>query len=276
VPLIFITVLGSQKQIQTEWLIWAAIIDAISFGISALALFALRRSARLKDAETQAANESHSKSTFFSQFSTGFEIARKYPAVARLLIYSFFYNIFLMGPFEIGHVTFLRRDLGLPPVALAVNLLLFLGGILIGTLAANSLWKSGNSQHLQRFSKSIFWDGMTFFPICLFVFLKGKIPDPVFLSILSALFLFHYAMVPFVKVSRLAGIQTQAEKSEWSALLGFHAVAVEGAAAISVIFVALVIPDISGTLLLAIGGAGATLCGLLGMSVLSGSQNPKT
>jgi hypothetical protein len=275
VPLVFLAVLPPQQKIQAEWLIWAALLDAVSFGISAAALFAMRRSQRLKEIERTESN-AHVESGFFSQFFSGLRIARKYPAVFRLLLFSFFYNICLMGPFEIGHVTFLRRDLGLPPAALAVNLLLFLGGIFLGTFAANKLWKSGQALHFQRFSKSVFWDGITFFPICLFAFLKGKIPDPVFLGSLSFLFLFHYAMVPFVKVSRLAGIQTQADKSEWSALLGFHAVAVEGASAISVIFVALVLPDVSGTLLLALGGTGAALCGVLGLSVLSPQTSSKT
>ncbi|MBM3381182.1 MAG: MFS transporter [Betaproteobacteria bacterium] len=274
VPLIFLLALPAQHKIQTDWLMWAALIDAISFGISATALFAIRRSQSIKEAEA-GVKSSEQKATFLSQFAAGLKVARKHRGVARLLLFSFFYNIFLMGPFEIGHVTFLRRDLGLPPAALAVNLLLFLGGISVGTFAANWLWRSGEAPHFRRFASSVLWDGLTFFPICLFAFLRGKIPDSVFLAGLSALFLFHYAMVPFVKVSRLAGIQTQTDRSEWSVLLSFHAVAVEGASAVSVIFVALVLPDVSGTLLLALGGAGATLCGLLGLGVFSQQVSPQ-
>ena len=266
VPLIFVLAMPSQEKIKIEWLAWAAIIDAVSFAISGAALMALKRSRRLEEFEKAA--QSEEKSSFIEHFTNGFKTVKKYPGAARLLLFSFFYNICLMGPFEIGHITFLRSDLALPPAALAINLVIFLAGIFAGTFAANILWKGKHANHLNRFSKAIFWDGLTFFPICLFALLKDSIPHDSFLIGLAALFFFHYAMVPFVKVSRLAGIQTLADKKDWSTLLGFHAVAVEGASAVSVIVVALAIPNVSGTWLLALGGAGATLCGAFGMKFL--------
>jgi hypothetical protein len=209
-----------------------------------------------------------------STLTSGFQIMKKHPAAGRLLLFSFVYNFCLMGPFEIGHVTMLRRDLGLPPEVLAVNLLLFLGGIFAGTFAADRFWKKGKADHLRRFSKAIFWDGITFFPICIFVAAKEGIPRTFFLGGLATLFFLHYMLVPFVKVSRLAGLQEWTDQRDWSALLGFHTVAVEGASALSVILVALAFPSLSGTLLLGLGGAGAALCGLFGLRLLV-TQSPE-
>ena len=263
VPLFFLYILPHQEKIQTSWLVWVAAIDAVSFALSAYALFAVRHSPQL--AEIENTNKITQTNKFVNQFKSGIRIIRKYPGVLRLLAFSFFYNLFLMGPFEIGHVTLLRKDLSLPPIALAVNLLLFLVGILVGSLIANTIWKHEHANHFRRFSKSILWDGLTFFPICIFAYFKNSIATEIFLPGLAALFVFHYALVPFVRVSRLAGIQTLANKSDWSSILGFHTIAVEGASALSVVTVALFFPDVSGKNLLALGGLGATLCGSLGL-----------
>lgn len=265
VPLLFLLALPTGGKIQIDWLMWAAIIDAITFAISGVALIALKRSHKLNN--LQSSPEQSTQSTFspLALLKQGLETARKYPTVMKILLFSFLYNFFLMGPVEIGLVTFFRRDLNLPPVSLAINLLLFLAGILAGTLLANAVWKTRNAAHLKRFSHSIFWDGVTFFPICLYALLRDKLPHSIFLIGLCVLFFAHYMVVPFVKVSRLAAIQTHTDKRDWSSLLGFHAIAVEGAAAISVVLVAFFLPDLSGSTLLAWGGLGATLCGLLGI-----------
>jgi hypothetical protein len=265
VPLIFILALPTGRQIQIEWLMWAAFIDAVTFALSGAALIALKGSKRLRECEAAVQPAKGSGNSFWGYFRSGIETARKYPAVAGILIYSFFYNLLLMGPFEIGLVTFLRRDLALPPVSLALNLLLFLAGIIAGTFAANALWNQKKTHHMKRFAYSILWDGLTFFPICLFAAFKNSLSGPMFLTGLCLLFFAHYTIVPFVKVSRLAAIQTLSDKSDWSTLLGFHALAVEGAAAVSVIAVALLVPDMQGITLLAVGGLGATLCGILGI-----------
>lgn len=265
VPLIFLVILPTGQKIQTSWLMWAALIDAVTFAISGLALVALKRSAKLRNLQNETQTETTIPASFFGQFKLGLQTARKYPAVVKILAYSFFYNLLLMGPVEIGLVTFLRRDLGLPPVSLAINLLLFLAGIIAGTFAANALWKSHDGNHMSRFSYSILWDGVTFFPICLFAAFQSQLSESAFLIGLAVLFFAHYTIVPFVKVSRLAAIQTLSHQRDWSSLLGFHAVAVEGAAAVSVVCVALLIPDLQGATLLALGGAGATVCGIMGI-----------
>ncbi|NBO36955.1 hypothetical protein EBU99_00020 [bacterium] len=274
VPLVFLIAMPSQGQIRIEWLFWAAWIDAASFAISGLALLFLRNSQRLQ--QIKISPEEKPSTNPIRQFKEGLQVVRKYPSIARLLVFSFIYNFCLMGPFEIGHVTFLRKDLSLPPEALAINLLLFLAGVFSGTFLAQSLWgKSKSASHLRRFSHSIVWDGLTFFPICLFTFAKNKLSGETFLAGLSVLFFFHYMLVPFVKVSRMASIQTLSEQKDWSTLLGFHAVAVEGAAALSVILVALLLPNASGTVLLALGGTGASLCGGFGLLSLSkGYKDP--
>lgn len=266
VPLLFVLAMPSQSKIQIEWLVFAGLIDTFSFAISAAALFALKRSKRLS--EFEGIHEPISSTSFMNYFTEGYKTVKKYPGVGKILVFSFVYNICLMGPFEIGHVTFFRKDLALPPSSLAINLLLFLAGIFIGTVVANRVWKNPQASHVRRFSKSIFCDGITFFPICIFAAFKDSIPEFVFLPGLAALFLFHYALVPFVKVSRLAGIQTLADKGDWSSILGFHAVAVEGASALSVIAVALLFPDLTGTTLLAMGGIGAAVCGVFGLRFL--------
>lgn len=268
VPLFFLAAMPAGEHIRVEWLMWAAFIDAITFTISGIALLALKRSSTLRQIESSAQEIPQPVSSPVGLLRQGITTARKYPAVVRILLFSFLYNLLLMGPVEIGLVTFLRQDLGLPPVALAINLLVFLGGIFAGTLLANAVWKSGSAHHMRRFSYSIFWDGVTFFPICLFALLKNKLPATLFQLGLVLLFFAHYMIVPFVRVSRLAAIQTQASKDDWSSLLGFHAIAVEGAAAVSVIFVAFLLPEQSGNSLLAWGGSGATLCGVAGLYLL--------
>jgi hypothetical protein len=268
VPLFFFAAMPAGGRIDIEWLMFAAFIDAITFSISGAALFALKRSKALRELESNTLNIPKAVSSPLELLRQGITTARKYPAVIRILLFSFLYNLLLMGPVEIGLVTFLRQDLGLPPVALAINLLVFLGGVFAGTFLANALWKSGGAHHMRRFSYSIFWDGVTFFPICLFALLRNQLSAGSFQLGLVLLFFAHYMIVPFVRVSRLAAIQTQASKDDWSSLLGFHAIAVEGAAAVSVIFVAFLLPDMSGNSLLAWGGSGATLCGVAGLYLL--------
>ncbi|NBW80568.1 hypothetical protein EBR21_02330 [bacterium] len=269
VPLLFLLALPSGSKIQLYWLMWAAVVDAFTFLVSGAALLVLRRSERLKKLQSESAGSSADSSISpVRQFQLGLETARKYPEVVKILCFSFLYNLLLMGPVEIGLVTFLRRDLELPPASLAINLLLFVGGLFAGTFVANAVWKSKHADHLKRFSHSIFWDGITFFPICAFALLQAKMMKNLFLLGLGLLFLLHYMLVPFVRVSRLAAIQTLSASKDWSSLLGFHAVAVEGAAAISVVVIAFAFPDTSGTLLLAMGGLGATLCGMFGIYLL--------
>lgn len=268
VPLFFIAAMPAGGRIDIEWLMTAAFVDAITFTISGAALFALKRSQTLRELEGSAQNIFRAAVSPLELLRQGIATAKKYPNVIRILSFSFLYNLLLMGPVEIGLVTFLRQDLGLPPVALAINLLVFLGGIFAGTFLANAVWKSGHAQHMRRFSYSIFWDGVTFFPICLFALLKNHLPTSSFHLGLILMFFAHYMIVPFVRVSRLAAIQTQASQDDWSSLLGFHAIAVEGAAAVSVIFVAFLMPDQSGNSLLAWGGIGATLCGVAGLYIL--------
>ncbi len=265
VPLVFMTALPTGQKIQIEWLMWAALIDAVTFAMSGFALISLKRSNRLR--EHAALNDSAKSgiSSFAGHFRKGFETTKKYPAVSGILRFSFLYNLLLMGPVEIGLVTFLRRDLSLPPVSLALNLLLFLAGIIAGTVAAHALWKNERAHHMKRFTYSILWDGITFFPICLFALFQNSFSETFFFTGLCILFFMHYTIVPFVKVSRLAAIQTLSHRSDWSSLLGFHTIAVEGAAAISVVFVAFLVPEVRGITLLAAGGAGATLCGILGI-----------
>lgn len=265
VPLLFLLAFPTGGKIQIDWLMWAAVVDAITFAISGLALIALKRSERLKNLEDSRDELRTATVSPLALFKQGLQTAQKYPTVMKILIFSFLYNFFLMGPVEIGLVTFFRRDLNLPPISLAINLILFLGGIFAGTLIANAIWKTRNAAHLKRFSHSIFWDGVTFFPICLYALLRDKLPPSIFLTGLCLLFFAHYMIVPFVKVSRLAAIQTQTDKRDWSSLLGFHAIAVEGAAAISVVLVAVLWPNLSGSTLLAWGGFGATICGLFGI-----------
>jgi hypothetical protein len=262
VPLLFFIALPSGGKVSLDWLVSAAIVDAVSFGLSAASLFTLKYSKRVKAIEQSSQQQSVDHEN--GKLSSWVAVYKRYPAAARILLYSFFYNLVLMGPFEIGHVTFLRSDLQLPPSVLAVNLLLFLLGIFAGTFAANRSWKNGSSNHFQRFANAIVWDGLTFLPICIFSLLKDQIPRPLFLSGISILFLFHYAMVPFVRVSRLAGIQATTNQKDWNAILSLHAVAVEGAGALSVIAVALLWHDVSGVSLLAAGGIAATVTGLLG------------
>ncbi|MEN9825703.1 MAG: Transrane secretion effector [Pseudomonadota bacterium] len=269
VPLLFLLALPAGSKIQLHWLMWAAVVDAFTFFASGAALFALRRSEKLKKLQNESSGSSAESSISpVRQFQIGLETARKYPVVVKILFFSFLYNLLLMGPVEIGLVTFLRKDLALPPASLAINLLLFVSGLFAGTFVANALWKTKNADHLKRFSHSIFWDGITFFPICAFALLQTVLPKDLFLSGLCILFFLHYTLVPFVKVSRLAAIQTLSESKHWSSLLGFHAVAVEGAAAISVVLVAFAFPETSGMLLLALGGLGATLCGMIGIFFL--------
>lgn len=266
VPLLFFIAIPSGDKISLEWLISAAIVDAVSFGLSALSLFALKYSPRVEAIEKTTRHQSSELTE--GRLSSWIGVCKRYPAATRILSYSFFYNLVLMGPFEIGHVTFLRNDLQLPPSVLAVNLLLFLLGIFAGTFAANRAWKNNSANHFQRFSKAIVWDGLTFLPICAFSYFKDHLPQSIFLIGISLLFLFHYAMVPFVRVSRLAGIQSVTNQKDWSAILSLHAVAVEGAAALSVIAVALLWHDVSGVLLLAAGGIAATVTGLFGTARL--------
>jgi hypothetical protein len=271
VPLLFSMSLPSGSKMQIHWLMWAAVVDAVTFAMSGAALLFLRKSERLKEFQTETSDSSEvSNRSPIRHLKVGIVTVRKYPQVAKILVFSFLYNFLLMGPVEIGLVTFLRKDLSLPPASLAINLVLFVGGLFAGTLVANAMWVSKHADHLRRFSHSIFWDGVTFFPICLYAFLHGKLPNNLFFAGLCFLFFLHYMLVPFVKVSRLAAIQTLSQSKDWSSLLGFHAVAVEGAAAVSVVVVALLLSDVSGTRLLAIGGLGATLCGLLGIFLLKG------
>lgn len=269
VPLLFFVALPSGDQISLSWLVTAALVDSLSFGLSAASLFILKYSKRVRAIERK--NSDTLDETHTSRVSSWIQVYKKYPAAARILAFSFFYNLLLMGPFEIGHVTFLRNDLGLPPSVLAVNLLLFLLGIFAGTFAANRVWKRNGTNHFERFTKAIVWDGLTFLPICFFSFLRNYIPNSVFLIGISVLFLFHYAMVPFVRVSRLAGIQSSTEQKDWSSILSLHAVAVEGASAVSVILVALLFHDVSGVWLLAIGGVAAAVTGFVGTARLRGT-----
>ncbi|NBX18481.1 MAG: hypothetical protein EBR09_14080 [Proteobacteria bacterium] len=271
VPLIFLLAMPAGQKIRVDWLMWAAFIDAITFAVSGIALLALKNSAKLKEQMPATLSAQPGSGSFAAQLRQGIATAQKYPAVMSVLKYSFVYNLLLMGPVEIGLVTFLRRDLALPPVSLAVNLLLFLCGIIAGTFAANFFWKHADARHMKRFSYSVFWDGITFFPVCLFALFQKSLSEHFFLAGLCFLFFAHYTLVPFVKVSRLAAIQTLSERSDWSTLLGFHAIAVEGAAAVSVVAVAMIMPDLNGVTLLALGGAGATLCGIMGIYRLVGS-----
>jgi hypothetical protein len=266
VPLLFFIAIPSGEKISLDWLVRAAMVDTVSFALSAASLFVLKFSKRVRKIEQTA--HLQSSGLKHGRLSSWVEVCKRYPAAARILLYSFFYNLLLMGPFEIGHVTFLRRDLQLPPSVLAVNLLLFLLGIFAGTFAANRAWKNSNTKHFQRFAHAIVWDGLTFLPICLFYFLKDQLPQSLFLAGISALFLFHYSMVPFVRVSRLAGIQSETDPKDWSAILSLHAVAVEGAGALSVIAVALLWHDVPGVLLLALGGIAAAMTGLLGTAAV--------
>ncbi|MFZ9521795.1 MAG: hypothetical protein ACO3A4_15095, partial [Silvanigrellaceae bacterium] len=275
VPLIFLTALPAGSKIQIEWLFWAALTDASTFLISGAALLLLKNSQRLRNLHSEVDSQSESSGNSpIRQFQQGIRTVGKYPEVLKILIFSFLYNLLLMGPVEIGLVTFLRKDLNLPPASLAINLLVFVGGLFAGTLVANSFWKSKQADHLRRFSHSILWDGITFFPICAFAFLQDKMTYNVFLSGLCILFLLHYMLVPFVRVSRLAAIQTLSNSRDWSSLLGFHSVAVEGAAAVSVVIVAFAFPESSGTLLLGAGGLGATLCGIFGIQFLKRKSKP--
>lgn len=262
VPALFFFAVPSGERISIQWLVTAALVDAVSFALSAASLYCLKFSKRVKTIE--AGSGSKSAPVAKERLASWRTISSRYPDVARILKFSFIYNLLLMGPFEIGHVTFLRADLNLPPAALAINLLLFLGGIFAGTLAAHRLWKKQDSNHFLRFTQSIIWDGLTFFPICFFFIVRPYLPEAVFLTGTSLLFMLHYAMVPFVRVSRLAGIQSASQPEDWSSILSLHAVAVEGAGAISVILVALAFHDTQGVFLLAFAGIAATLTGLYG------------
>lgn len=266
VPLLFFVAFPTGGQMTLNWLVTAALVDALSFGLSAVSLYVLGFSKRMKNAEQEQYHQRQFRKK--SRLSSWYGVCKQYPAATRILLYSFVYNIVLMGPFEIGHVTFLRTDLKLPPSVLAVNLLLFLLGIFAGSIAANKIWKNDKANHFQRFTKSIVWDGLTFLPICAFSFLRESMPQALFLTILSVLFFLHYAMVPFVRVSRLAGIQSVTNEKDWSSILSLHAVAVEGAGAISVIVVALLWHDTAGVWLLASGGLAAAVTGIIGTTAL--------
>lgn len=79
------------------------------------------------------------------------------------------------------------------------------------------------------------------------------------------LLVLHYAMIPYVRITRLSAIQKTAPEKHWSVLLGFHALAVDGAAALSVVVTAFIGAKLTGSTLLLIGGLGAALCGGIGM-----------
>lgn len=186
-------------------------IDAITFLISFLLIFFIKKEASIKE----------NPENPYNSFKEGFKYAMKDPLIRIILIITFLNNLILMGPAVVGVPIFVKNILKKEVFHYAFLESAFAGGAIIGAPLIIYLGKKFSFSKLLVLG--IFLDGITYLP---FFFIKN------FEMALFAIF-FHSIFIPMITVSRTTLIQSYVPEKYWGRVISLFQFAVIGGAGIS-------------------------------------------